>query len=110
MSPDVSPKSADAKWCHLQFLARWIYNKFFTCDSGSIGVARSVIQKNDKIYVVKGSRDPFILRPCEVPPEHLPAAAPGEKYYALVGVCYLHKFMNGEAVEGDVNWESLLLY
>lgn len=32
-----------------------------------------------------------------------------DKYYAFVGCCYIHKFMNGEAVEGDVTWETLLL-
>jgi hypothetical protein len=81
----------------------------FTCNSGLIGLARSPVRKNDRVYVVKGSPMPFLLRPCEPPLELFSDGVTRANYFNFVGGCYLDKCMDGEAVEGDVEWETLVL-
>jgi hypothetical protein len=59
---------------------------FFTTDSGHMGMGSPNMQIGDEICVLFGGTILFILRPV------------GE-YYKLVGECYVHGLMQGEAME-----------
>jgi hypothetical protein len=106
---DVTPKPSAVIEGHTRLQGLHEGSRFFTCESGTIGIARSTIRNNDRIYVVKGSPGPFVLRPCDLTSERTSRNSPGDKYYTFVTCCYVHRFMNGEAVVGDVKWETLLL-
>jgi hypothetical protein len=52
---------------------------------GYIGLGKPLAEVGDVIYLLCGSAAPMILRP------------EGD-YYLLVGDCYIHQIMNGEAL------------
>lgn len=58
---------------------------FFRTKGGYMGLGPQILQPGDFVCVLAGGEVPFILRP-----DH--------DYYKLVGECYLHGIMNGEAV------------
>ncbi|KAH7355225.1 hypothetical protein BKA65DRAFT_549296 [Rhexocercosporidium sp. MPI-PUGE-AT-0058] len=58
---------------------------FFITKSGYMGLGRP--QEGDEIWVLLGGDLPFVLRP-----------VPGSDEYYLVGDCYLHEAMDGEAL------------
>jgi hypothetical protein len=60
--------------------------RLFGTPGGYIGVGDITLQNNDLIGVLFGGNVPFILRPM------------GNRY-RLVGECYLHGIMHGEAIE-----------
>jgi hypothetical protein len=68
------------------------YQSFFTTKNGYIGLGESP-QPNDEIWILFGGRVPFILR------SH-PAESHQAGSYFLVGDCYVHGIMDGEAMEG----------
>ena len=61
--------------------------KFFTTAKGRYGLGPYTIQKGDICCVLFGAEIPFILRPTNTKP-----------YYRLVGGCYIHGIMRGEAI------------
>jgi hypothetical protein len=68
------------------------YRSLFITSTGYMKMGRA--QEGDEIWVLFGGNVPFILRPI-----------PGSSEYTLVGDCYLHGIMDGEAVadlEGKV--------
>jgi hypothetical protein len=77
-----------AKW--LDFAARTRdmchQRRMFRTDSRHIGIGPIEIQPGDQICVLFGARVPFVIR------------RSGD-HWLLVGECYLHGLMNGEAIE-----------
>jgi hypothetical protein len=65
---------------------------FFITKSGYMGIGPPMILKGDAVWVLFGSRVPFLLRPL--------LDSKGEDF-ALLGDGYLHGTMNGEAVAGQ---------
>jgi len=59
---------------------------FFRLDNGYVGVGQDVLEDGDICCVLFGAKVPFIIRPCG-------------SYFRLVGECYVHGIMNGEAME-----------
>jgi hypothetical protein len=55
---------------------------------GYVGFVPKMSQANDLIFVLMGCDIPLVLRPCK------------NDLYQLVGECYVHGIMNGEAMEG----------
>jgi hypothetical protein len=66
---------------------------FFITDGGHMGLGPLKLRAGDEVHVLIGGRTPFVLRPQEVVegPYSL-------QLYFLVGDCYLHGFMDGEAL------------
>lgn len=66
--------------------ATWSGRKFFCTGRGFFGLGPKVLRKNDICCVLFGARVPFILR------------KRGD-HYLLVGECYIHGIMRGEAID-----------
>lgn len=62
------------------------YKRFFTTETGLIGMASSKAKPGDVVCVLFGGRVPFSLRKVE-------------DHYNLVGETYVHGFMDGRAVD-----------
>ncbi|XTI95877.1 hypothetical protein V2W45_1350248 [Cenococcum geophilum] len=58
--------------------------KFFITEKGYFGVGPACME-NDLVYILYGRRVPFLLRP-------------KNNFYHLVGECYVHGIMDGEAI------------
>ena len=70
----------------------WCYNRrFFKSKSGRFGWAPDTVMPGDVVAVLNGLSIPLILRKVETG-------------YEVVGDCYIHGLMDGEAVAGD--WEE----
>lgn len=61
--------------------------RLITTSTGFLGTAPRASQKADCIFLIPGCNVPLVLRPC------------GGQQYKVVGGCYLHGFMEGEAVD-----------
>ncbi|KAF2135425.1 uncharacterized protein K452DRAFT_260697 [Aplosporella prunicola CBS 121167] len=77
--------------------------RMFTTRQGNLGMAPLDAASGDEIHILLGSKWPFLLRPHPIPvfSEEHGANLPT---YTVIGECYLHGIMDGEALEGD--WET----
>ncbi|CZR69172.1 related to heterokaryon incompatibility protein het-6 [Phialocephala subalpina] len=75
--------------------------RFFRTAEGYYGIGPLIVEEGDVICVLLGGRTPFILRPV------------GDDY-SLVGECYVHGFMHGEAIEmmerGERELENFVIH
>lgn len=72
----------------------------FATESGALGTGSRRMQPGDEVHVLIGSSVPFILRPYQ--PSEEEAGCPSSNQipsYTVIGECYLHGFMDGEALE-----------
>ena len=83
--------------------------RFWSTSQGFLGLGRQTVEKGDEVFIVKGSRVPLILRP--IKGSLLPqfGLSEGEQGYLFVSDCYLHGFMDGEAVKSDTKWQPVHL-
>ncbi|KAK8041283.1 heterokaryon incompatibility protein-domain-containing protein [Apiospora phragmitis] len=64
--------------------------RFFVTEQGHMGIGPPTLKTGDEVCVLLGGEVPFVLRPV------------GERgTFKLVGQCYTHGFMDGEAVQGE---------
>lgn len=70
---------------------------FFTTKDGYIGLAPLGTKAGDIISVILGCRFPVVLRE-----EPAPGVNPDETRLKVVGVCYAHGLMSGEAIYGSL--------
>jgi len=63
-----------------------MFRKFFVTKDGHFGLGPPTMEKNDEIFVLRGSCCPLVLRSVN-------------NNYKLIGDCFLNKFMDGEAME-----------
>lgn len=77
--------------------------RFFMTEGGTPGLGYPQAQAGDEVYVLLGCDVPYLLRRCEekVSPEGIDGRLPS---FQVIGNCYLHGIMDGEALEG--NWEK----
>ncbi|KAH6949162.1 heterokaryon incompatibility protein-domain-containing protein [Fusarium avenaceum] len=71
---------------------------FFTTQRGYIGFGPPDMRQGDLVVVLLGSKMPFVLR--EAPRSE----GYDKSYYAVVGYCYLHGVMNGEAASDNADY------
>jgi hypothetical protein len=62
---------------------------FFFTRSGLIGLAPSAAKENDLLCIFFGGKTPFLIREME-------------KGFQLIGECYVHGIMDGEAMDGYI--------
>ena len=83
--------------------------RFWLTSQGFFGRGRETIEKGDEVFIVKGSPVPLILRPIEGARLSQLGLPEREQGYLFVSECYLHGFMDGEAVKPDTKWERVHL-
>lgn len=72
---------------------------FFTTQNGYMGFGPPDMKAGDLVYVLLGSKVPFVLRPGHpLRVEGGEGSSCNGGYYSLVGYCYVHGIMDGEAV------------
>ena len=70
--------------------------KFCLTERGYVGLVMNQVLPDDLVYVLYGAAVPFVLRPAE--------DQPGS--YRIVGDCYIHGIMKGEAVRSSTFQEE----
>jgi hypothetical protein len=63
------------------------HNRLFTTRKGHLGLGPKAMKEGDIVTVLFGGNIPFVLRPV------------GDEHYRLVGECYFHSVMEGQAIE-----------
>jgi hypothetical protein len=97
---DTEGNDVDAKtWQRIQDKTPEVFKAlkrktFFVTETGYIGFGRGDVQKNDEVHIIVGANYPFVLR-------QVPAGISGAETtsYKMVGNCYLHGIMYGEAMQ-----------
>jgi hypothetical protein len=84
---------------------------FCVTEKGYLGLVPYKARENDLIVVLFGGHTPFVLRERE-----LPSSAETGRRWQLIGECYVHGFMDGEALDDglyedgtNVNSEEFVL-
>ena len=72
------------------------HRRFFVTGNGSMGLAPAPAKLNDVVALFPGATVPFIIRPTP------------DGTYQLIGECYCHGIMNGEALEDETQWKKSL--
>ncbi|RDW82327.1 hypothetical protein BP6252_03439 [Coleophoma cylindrospora] len=89
---------------------------FFVTDCGYYGLGPQNMKAEDEVYVLFGSNVPFVLRPNPNRDFHALSMDSGlflrDGFHCyLVGDCYVHGFMNGEALDDEQRRvQSVFLY
>ena len=94
---------------HSTILWRAKKSTFYMTSQGHTGMGPRTLQQGDRIFVVKGSDMPLILRPLDRIATNGSNSVQQSGYH-FVGVCYLYGIMHGEAVKPDTEWQQLHLY
>jgi hypothetical protein len=82
-------ESVHARNYNSGFKSACLGRRFFVSKKGYFGVGPAELEEGDEIYILAGGSVPFVLRPS---PESQPNT------FELVGDCYVHGVMDGEAV------------
>lgn len=64
--------------------------RFFHTEQGFIGSGPTLLKEGDEIFIIPGMAVPLVLRP-------------HSQHYQLVGPCYVHGIMDGEAIGDDLD-------
>ena len=83
--------------------------KFWLTSQGCLGLGHQTLERGDEVFVVKGSRLPLICRPIDDTIAQNIEISEHERRYLFVAQCYIHGFMDGEAVKPDTRWETIHL-
>jgi hypothetical protein len=97
------------------------YRTLFITENGHIGLGPTAMKLGDGICVILGCSVPLVLRPQDVlqgyrqgqshlgvqleAPSREISRQTSDRHYRLIGECYLHGFMDGEAVSTE-GWEE----
>jgi hypothetical protein len=65
----------------------YVRRRFFVTSDGQLGLGPLAMEEGDVVVVLFGGTVPFVLRPC------------GDGHFRLMGECYVHAIMEGQAVE-----------
>ncbi|KAF2015766.1 hypothetical protein BU24DRAFT_422083 [Aaosphaeria arxii CBS 175.79] len=78
--------SADSGRYHEAFVHACVDRRFFVSRSGLMGIGPETMREGDIVAVLFGGKVPYLLRP------------QGGRY-RYIGECYVHRMMEGEAIE-----------
>ena len=83
--------------------------KFFTTHKGFFGLGPGALKEGDWVAVLLGSDVPFVIR--EADPDSLDPTkpVPHDTRFKLVGECYVHGLMQGQAVRGQDIERNIIL-
>ena len=106
-------KSGDeeVRWRRYRDIAAVTCNqrKFFITHKGFFGLGPGALKVGDRVAVFLGSDVPFIIR--EADPDALDPTmpVPNDTKFKLVGECYVHGLMLGQAVRGQEIERNIVL-
>lgn len=85
--------------------------RLFVTSSGRLAAGPPKMKDGDLVFLARGSEMPLLLRPChEIATEiEQPPLYHQHPSYKLVGRCYVHGIMDGEAVTADTEWQTIRL-
>ncbi|KAJ4991156.1 hypothetical protein SVAN01_03284 [Stagonosporopsis vannaccii] len=84
--------------------ALWIASHgrcFFRTENGHLGLCFPHTRPGDEVWVLAGGKVPFVLRRPEAASLFVEEPTDVIQNLKMVGECYLHGFMDGEALTGD---------
>ena len=83
------------------------HRRFFITKKGYMGLGPVWMQPDDQVVILPGARVPFLLRRATNPvPLDL-----GDSVYRMMGECYVHGFMDGQACDGQASsWPNVFIY
>jgi Heterokaryon incompatibility protein (HET) len=70
--------------------------RFFITDNEFMGLGPKTMRAGDEVFVLAGGTTPFLLRP--VGKRNIPRVDGAKECFELVGDCYVHGIMDGEAM------------
>ena len=78
-----------------------VRRRLVTTERGYVGMALETVEKSDSVAVLLGCSMPVVLRKVEGGPEHV--------RWKVVGECYVHGIMDGEAMEWGMEAQDIVL-
>ena len=85
-------------------------HRIYATSQGILGMGPLDLKEGDRVFIVEGSTVPLCLRPLEAALAEHETRQWHESDYLLVGTCYQHGIMDGEAVAIDTEWQEILLH
>ncbi|KAH8786364.1 heterokaryon incompatibility protein-domain-containing protein [Hyaloscypha sp. PMI_1271] len=79
-------------------LSATMHRSYFTLYDGLMGLGPSSTEVGDEAFVLFGGSMPFILRQAD----RRPTPNDQSYYYTIIGECYIHGMMDGEAMKDPV--------
>lgn len=76
--------------------------RLVTTERGYVGMALETVERGDAVGVLYGCSMPIVLRESKT--------NVGESRWRVIGECYLHGMMNGEAMEWGTNTQDIVLF
>ena len=89
-----------AREYYTSFRIATVDRRLFATNRGYIGLGPPEMEKGDHVYILSGGNVPYILRP---------VSGPRPRTFELVGDCYLHGVMYGEAAGTDEDYHDVYL-
>ncbi len=82
------------------------HKRLYTTENGALGVGPPGIQLGDEVWLIRGAKIPFVLRPMhqtqgEISVEGLE--------FTLLGETYVHGAMNGEMLKGYLRYQQIVI-
>ncbi|KAL7780894.1 HET domain-containing protein [Trichoderma afarasin] len=85
-----------------------LHLRLFSTANSLMGVGSQSMKAGDSVWIVPGSRVPLLLRPSQPPGnEKNERNERNESRWRLVGGAYVHGFMQGEASERSLSFETI---
>ncbi|KAM0804980.1 heterokaryon incompatibility protein-domain-containing protein [Usnea florida] len=108
---DKNRGDEEVRWRRYRDNAAVVCNqrKFFTTHKGFFGLGPGALKEGDRVAVFLGSDTPFVIR--EADPDSLDPTmpVPHDTKFKLVGECYVHGLMHGQAVRGREIERNIIL-
>ena len=79
-----------------------LYRRLITTDRGYIGIALDIVAQGDAVAVLFGCSMPMVLR-------KQGGDSQGEVYWRIIGECYIHGIMDGEAMDLGIPSRNIIL-
>ena len=102
---EVEPKKIDAVHLRDALMQRDRINlgrRLFTTGRGYVGIAHEDVERTDAVAILLGCSTPMVLRPVH-------GDSSGPRRWNVVGECYLHGIMNGEAMGWGLEIQNISL-
>lgn len=99
-------KEEDDRYYYQRLVGYYTNRMLFWTRHGRLGLGPGRAQKGDEVWLIAGTRTPFILRPLG----NGGSSDSQAKRFEFLGECYVHGVMRGEAVDGkNVSFEPIQL-